>query len=99
MLYRFFLVFQNDQNSASSAYRSARGEAVYEYGHQGMTGTIAETYDFIEYLDEIFSSKSEVCDFISQNTLTLNGKSIRDTAVCLSYDDKNYVFYGWAKCK
>lgn len=64
-----------------------------------MTGTIAETYDFIEYDEEIFSSKSEVCEFIFQNTLTLNGKSIKNTAVCLTYDKNNYVFYGWAKCK
>jgi hypothetical protein len=97
LLYRFFLVFKESYPSANSAYYAAKEEALYTAGHQGSTGTIAETSLYLD-TDLFFVSKEKAQGYLFSNPLTCSSKNT-NIAFCLNYEKNNYVFYGWARCK
>ena len=83
--------------SARDAFTNARQEALYDFGHAGYTGTIAEKRDFTvislkegrgprEYADELIDNSDERID------------NKWGPAGCFDLGGGRYFFFGWASC-
>lgn len=96
-------VFFNSMSAAfaTEAFRAARDEAIYEYGHSGYTGTIAEKNRYVMCSEEIFSSYEEAYDFANK-LIDKGDERIDDKwgpAGCVKFvsgKDVKYLFFGWA---
>jgi hypothetical protein len=77
------------------AFKVAKEEAQYLYGHGGYTGTIAEKDGFV--MIEGFDGSSDPTQFID-NAIETN-PNIQDKwgpAGCVEVVDGLYAFFGWA---
>ena len=89
------------EKSAAEAFSDARQDALYEYGHNGYTGTIAEKMAF------------KMLPLIDGKTITESAWHYIDTAHpsvdnkygpagCIEakneQGDRVYCFFGWAAC-
>jgi len=83
--------------TANDAFKIARQNALYEYGHRGYTGTIAEKDSFImidlpkgknarEYADELIDNSDERID------------DKWGPAGCIELEKEKFFFFGWASC-
>jgi hypothetical protein len=75
--------------TAEEAFEAAREEALYDYGHSGYTGTIAEKYEFVEFIppprvtaDKVYSAAWQALDTVfdsiaGSNRTTRNTKAAR----------------------
>jgi hypothetical protein len=81
--------------TASDAFTAAREQALYEYGHRGYTGTIAEKHEFLTItpppgLDpEEFASK-----LLDEDDPRISDKW--GPAGCVKLGEEKYLFFGWA---
>jgi len=101
-----FMVRSTGKN-AKEAFRSAVQDALYESGHGGYTGTIAEKDSFvmIDLPSDIDKSdakvyRSNVYDFCRE-LIDNSDPRIDDKwgpAGCIDLGDNKYVFFGWASC-
>ena len=96
--------FQNrvSGTSAIEAFRSAREKALYEYGHRGYTGTIAEKTEFQMETPRAGESPTECVRRCSSDQNHFSDDKWGPAAcVELGPDDKIpgnriFVFFGWA---
>ena len=81
--------------TANEAFRSARAEALYECGHGGYTGTIAEKHSFVMIQLPVGKDARQYAD-----ELIGNGDSRIDDkwgpAGCIKTKEGEYLFFGWA---
>lgn len=82
--------------TAKEAFKKAREEAEYEYGHGGYTGTIAEKSDFLmitcpkknktvnDYIYDLFEEGDERID------------SKWGPAGCIKLNEDTWIFFGYA---
>ncbi len=83
--------------TAEEAFRAAKGQAYYDYGHAGYTGTIAEKESFVlitppkewellpgRYATELIDEGDErICDKWGP-------------AGCVKIGEDTWLFFGWA---
>jgi len=82
--------------TAADAFRTARKEAQYMYGHNGYTGTIAEKDDYTEITLPKGRDPKEYADELIEK----GDPRIEDTwgdAGCIKIAKKTWLFFGWAK--
>jgi hypothetical protein len=83
-------------NTASQAFRAAKEQAQYEYGHDGYTGTIAEKSSFI-----MMECPAGVDLYTHVYALLDSHQRISDTwgpAGCIKLAESKWLFFGWASC-
>ena len=82
-------------DSAESAFKKAKEDAFYMYGHRGYTGSIAEKSNFVVIpLPEGIDPGTYVDQLIDECDARIDSKW--GPAGCLSLGDGEYVFFGWA---
>lgn len=83
--------------TAKEAFKNARKQAQYDYGHGGYTGSIAEKNSFI-----VFSVPSNMDPHKYAEKLVYEDDSrITDKygpAGCIRINDDEYLFFGYAAC-
>jgi hypothetical protein len=83
--------------TAAEAFKAAREDAQYSYGHDGYTGTIAEKSNFQEV--SVASSILEDCNALDAKIEDLTDTVFNDKwgpAGCIKLKTGEYVFFGWA---
>lgn len=87
-------------NSAKQAFDACREDALYESGHGGYSGTIAEKHNFVtidkfETYKEAFEKAQELLDAADHRIDDKWGP-----AGCIEFKKKDgtqgYLFFGWA---
>ena len=87
--------------NANEAFNRAVDDALYEYGHGGYTGSIAEKSEFRWITKEVFESEAKACEF-AEGLLDEDDDRISDKwgpAGCISFKSQDgiaYLFFGWA---
>lgn len=81
--------------TAMEAFRAAREEALYEYGHSGYTGTIAEKYDFVRIYPPVGQDPNEYAlSLIRAGDTRICEK--RGPAGCIDLGEGKFLFFGMA---
>ena len=84
---------------ALDAFVNARKEALYEHGHGGYTGTIAEKDGYTEIaLPEKYKDKPQL---FAQELYDNDDERICDKwgpACCINLDETTWLFFGTASC-
>lgn len=102
-----FVVAANGK-TAKEAFDAAREEALYEYGHRGYTGTIAEKHSFVmvqlPHIEDLakdqreWSVEKRARDYADR--LNDEGDPRIDDkwgpAGCIALGDDRWLFFGWA---
>ena len=81
--------------TATEAFDDAVGDAAYEYGHGGYTGTIAEKCEFRELA---LPEGTDAYKF-AQDCLDDENHFCQDkwgAAACVRLSDRSWLFFGWA---
>ena len=82
-------------DSPKAAFQCAVERALYEHGHGGYTGTIAEKDSFVEVdLPEDVDPVSEADRLIDAEDERISDKW--GPAGCFALDERRYLFFGWA---
>lgn len=83
--------------TAKDAFNSAREDALYDYGHRGYTGTIAEKHSFVG-VGRVKTAKEAIT--LAYKLIDEQDPRIDDKwgpAGCIEVEeDGSYVFFGWA---
>lgn len=84
--------------TAKKAFRDAVEEALYECGHAGYTGTIAEKGIFvtIDLPEGVGSPEDYASKLVSDRDSRVSDKW--GPAGCIKIKDGEYLFFGWASC-
>jgi hypothetical protein len=92
-------VFQQTASGKTpkEAFQKAVDEALYDYGHAGYTGTIAEKCSFvvIKPRAKTLEEAQERADKLIEDSDPRIDDKWGD-AGCIQYDDNSYLFFGWA---
>lgn len=82
--------------TASEAFNNARQEALYEYGHRGYTGSLAEKPNFvvIELPAGVTDAQKYADELIDAGDDRIDDKW--GPAGCIALGDNKYLFFGWA---
>ena len=81
--------------SARDAFTNARQEALYDYGHRGYTGSIAEKHDFsVIPLKEGLAPRKYADELIDDCDPRIDNKW--GPAGCFDLGGGRYFFFGWA---
>ena len=81
--------------TASEAFNYAVGQAQYEHGHGGYSGTLAEKHDFVMIsLPENENAQAYAYDLIEKGDERIDDKW--GPAGCIDLGDGKYMFFGWA---
>ena len=86
---------QAEGKSAKDAFQKARKQALYDRGHDGYTGTIAEKDAFIM----IELPKGQEAEAYADKLIDEADKRIDDKwgpAGCIQIKKNLYLFFGWA---
>lgn len=89
--------FCNRESGASAleAFKAAREEALYDHGHSGYSGTIAEKSKFVMIaLPEGEDAMTYAWKLIDEGDPRVDDKW--GPAGCIDEGDGNYLFFGWA---
>lgn len=81
--------------TANEAFEAARDEALYDYGHAGYTGTIAEKHGFII----IKAPDGETPEEHAEKLMAEDDDRISDKwgpAGCIPCGENKFLFFGWA---
>lgn len=82
-------------STAREAFEYAVRRALYEHGHGGYTGSIAEKYDFV-----MFDVPEGQAPRDYANKLIADSKSVIDDkwgpAGCVKLSEEEFLFFGWA---
>lgn len=79
--------------TAKEAFAEARANALYEYGHRGYTGTIAEKYEFVMIPLPTGIDAADYVDMLLQK----DDPRIEDKwgpAGCIAVGEDEYIFFG-----
>lgn len=83
--------------TAREAFQQARAKALYDHGHAGYTGTIAEKHAFT-----LIKVPSDTDPITYANDLMDDGDPRVDDkwgpAGCLDLGNGEFYFFGWASC-
>jgi hypothetical protein len=94
---QWFEVRISDKKTAKAAFNEAVKEALYDYGHSGYTGSIAEKQKFIMLNDKPLEP-NEAKDLVRK--IEDEGDDRIDDkwgpAGCIKLTTKEYIFIGWA---
>lgn len=91
-----FMLTQRGE-SAREAFGQAVEDALYEEGHGGYTGSIAEKDCFTRIpLPEGVDAEEYAYHLIDKSDERINDKW--GPAGCLDLGDGKYLFFGWASC-
>ncbi len=83
--------------SARDAFTNARQEALYDCGHRGYTGSIAEKHDFsVIPLKEGHHPRDYANKLIDDCDPRIDNKW--GPAGCFDLGGGRYFFFGWASC-
>ena len=81
--------------TANEAFKAAREEALYESGHGGYSGTIAEKNSFtLIPLPEGISAGDYAYKLIDEGDRRVDDKW--GPAGCIKISEGEYLFFGWA---
>lgn len=88
--------------TAAEAFEAARNEALYDYGHRGYTGSIAEKRDFVMIavpnafvVDDGRNRAHAYADaLIADDDARIVNKW--GPAGCIALPDGEFLFFGWA---
>lgn len=81
--------------TAKLAFNAARKEALYELGHGGYTGSIAEKDSFVMIpLPEGITPEDYADMLIEKNDPRIDDKW--GPAGCIKIKDNEFLFFGWA---
>ncbi len=81
--------------TAKEAFSDLVDDALFEYGHRGYTGTIAEKSSFIM----IQPNEGETPSQCARRLLSSDDRRIDDKwgpAGCIKVSDGKWLFFGWA---
>ena len=81
--------------TAQEAFDDAHGQACYDYGHAGYTGTLAEKSSFVE----IDCPEGVTPEDYGEQLIDDNDPRIDDKwgpAGCIKVEEGKYYFFGWA---
>lgn len=81
--------------SAQTAFAAARKEALYQHGHSGYSGSIAEKQEFVV----ITMPKGTDARAFADKLIEARDSRIDDKwgpAGCISLGNNEYLFFGWA---
>jgi len=89
--------------TAKEAFNTIVEDAMYEFGHGGYTGTIAEKDSFKVLSDKVYESYKEAYDY-AESLVDEGDPRVDDKwgpAGCLKFKSKkdgeiSYIFFGWA---
>ena len=87
--------------TAKEAFKTARDQALYESGHGGYTGTIAEKHEFRTILAGGRELTREKIREHAEKLLNNEAHWTNDKwgpAACIDAGDGKYLFFGWASC-
>jgi hypothetical protein len=88
-------VTSSSGDTAKAAFDKAVANALYEYGHGGYTGSIAEKDSIIEIeLQEGRDPVAEADRLIDEDDERISDKW--GPAGCFNLGDGRYLFFGWA---
>lgn len=82
---------------AKSAFKVAVDKALYDYGHAGYTGTIAEKHDFVMITKTKMSE--DAAWKLADELIEKYDRRIDDKwgpAGCIPLHDGRFLFFGWA---
>ena len=82
-------------STAQQAFKAAREEALYDHGHSGYSGTIAEKSKFVM----ISVPEGEIAMNYAWKLIDEGDARVDDKwgpAGCIDEGDGNYLFFGWA---
>ena len=84
--------------SPKQAFKTAKDDALYEFGHNGYTGTISEKDSFKVIIPpEGVNTNDEIYEYV--DTLLDDDDRFVDTygpAGCIKLKTNKYLFFGWA---
>lgn len=81
--------------TAKEAFKNARADALYEDGHGGYTGTIAEKDSFVMITCELGMDPYEYADdLINEDDSRIEDKW--GPAGCIALGGDKFLFFGWA---
>lgn len=81
--------------TATEAFNNAREDALYDYGHSGYTGTIAEKHKFtVIPLPEGKSAAQYANELIDADDKRIEDKW--GPAGAIQIDKESWLFFGWA---
>lgn len=96
-----FTVYSTKTES-HEAFAELKDNALYEYGHRGYTGTIAEKYDFV-IIDDSSNFSLDECHRYASSLIDACDPRIDDKwgpagALAVTEDGKpaGWLFFGWA---
>ena len=81
--------------TAMEAFEQAKDDALYEYGHSGYTGTLAEKNSFVEIT---LPDGMDAYDY-ARTLVDNDDERISDKwgdAGCIKMEDGEFLFFGWA---
>lgn len=83
--------------NAAEAFKTAVERALYDYGHSGYSGSIAEKDDFVMVADAPMPRDAAVALF--EKLIDAGDERIDDKwgpAGCIELIEGGYLFFGWA---
>lgn len=89
-------------SDAKVAFKEAKEQAQYEYGHSGYSGSLAEKHSYVELpLIEGMDAYSSAMEYINRCDPRIDDKF--GPAGCIKTFDEEYkldqfLFFGWASC-
>lgn len=92
-----FIHERTSEKTAEEAFRAARQEAQYNYGHAGYTGTIAEKHDYIMLSNIEGKTPIQTVEYYLYEDEKLPVDDKWGPAGCIKTDD-GFMFFGWASC-
>jgi hypothetical protein len=91
-----FYTIDNGKN-AQEAFNNAVNQALYDYGHAGYTGTIAEKNSFVVIdVPEGMEPRDYAHHLIDKSDPRIDDKW--GDAGCFDLGNGEYFFFGWASC-
>tara|TARA_Y100000310_G_C20185342_1_gene580025 strand:- start:34 stop:324 length:291 start_codon:yes stop_codon:yes gene_type:complete len=81
--------------NANEAFNNARNDALYQYGHNGYSGSIAEKYSFVMIkLPPEHNVHRFIDSLIDEDDFRIDDKW--GPAGCIKISDTQFIFFGWA---
>jgi hypothetical protein len=81
--------------TAKEAFQTARAAALYEYGHRGYTGSLAEKHEFVLITPPAGVDPVEFArDLVDKGDPRVDDKW--GPAGCVKVAPDEYMFFGWA---
>lgn len=83
--------------TAKEAFEAARERALYDHGHAGYTGTLAEKHEFaVIAVPEGQDPREFARSLIDTDDVRVSDKW--GPAGCVKLSPEDWLFFGWASC-